>query len=300
MRAQPTTAMRLHVRRIVGLSTPEGRGRTLAYWLATLAVATECVVGGLMGGLRWQPFLGIMGHLGYPPYLMSLIGAWYLLAGLALHAVVSHLAVGDGARALVGPIVLAGSTSISWALRPSARRDLSPPRAAGTATIERGGQHRIRTIAYWTFTLMVAFEMVAGSMWDLLEIDYVRAVLTHLGYPLYLLLILGVWKLPCAVVLLVPRFPRLKEWAYAGAFFNYSGAVFSHVSAGDGANRWAWPLVFAVLTLASWALRPPERRDVLERPPGSARPAAWAVPLGLVAAFLVLSLLTLPKGPPPP
>jgi hypothetical protein len=72
------------------------------------------------------------------------------------------------------------------------------------------------------------------------------------------------------------------------------------VSAGDGANRWAWPLVFAVLTLASWALRPPERRYVLERPPRSARPAAWLVPLGLVAAFLVLSLLTLPKGPPPP
>jgi hypothetical protein len=310
-----------HVRRIVGLSTPAGRGRTLAYWLATLALATECVVGGLMGGLRLQPFLGIIGHLGYPPYFMSILGTWYVLAGLALlaprlprlkewayaglifnytGAAVSHLMVGDGAPALIGPIFFAGLTAISWALRPSARRDLSPPSAAGTATVDRGGHHRIRTIAYWTFTLIAASEMVAGSMWDLLRIEYVRAVMTHLGYPLYLLFILGAWKLPCGVTLLVPRFPRLKEWAYAGAFFNYSGAVFSHLSVGDGADKWAGPLIFAAVTLASWALRPPERRLVLERPAGSARPAAWIVSLGLAVAFLVLSLLTLPKGPPPP
>jgi putative NADH-flavin reductase len=226
-----------HVRGIVGLSTPAGRGRTIAYWLATLALATECVVGGIMGGLRLQPFLGIIGHLGYPPYFMSILGVWYVLAGLALlaprlprlkewayaglifnytGAAVSHLVVGDDARALIGPIFFAGLTSISWALRPSARRDLSPPSAAGRATVDRGGRHRIRTIAYWTFTSIVAGEMVAGSMWDLLRIEYVRAVMTHLGYPLYLLIILGIWKLPCGVTLLVPRSPRLKEWAYAG------------------------------------------------------------------------------------
>jgi putative NADH-flavin reductase len=311
-----------HVRCVVGLSAPAGRGRTTAYWLATLVLATECVVGGLMGSLRMQPFLGIIGHLGYPPDFMSILGAWYVLAGLALlaphlprlkewayaglifnytGAAASHLVMGDGARALVGPIFFAALTSISWALRPSARRDLSPPSAAGTATaVDRGGHHRIRTIAYWTFTLMIAAEMVAGSMWDLLEIEYVRAVMTHLGYPLYLLLVLGAWKLPCAVALLVPRFPRLKEWAYAGAFFNYSGAVLSHLSVGDGADRWAAPLVFAGVTLASWALRPPERRLALERPPGSARPAGWIVPLGLVVVFIVLSLLTLPRGSPPP
>jgi hypothetical protein len=63
-------------------------------------------------------------------------------------------------------------------------------------------------LVYWATTLAVAYEMVAGSMWDLLRIEYVRVTLTHLGYPLYLLLILGVWKLPCAVVLLIPRFER--------------------------------------------------------------------------------------------
>jgi hypothetical protein len=213
-------------------------------------------------------------------------------------AAVSHLVLGDGARALIGPIWFAVLTSISWALRPSARSDLSPPSVEGTATVDRG-ESRIRTIAYWTFTLIAAAEMIAGSMWDLLRIEYVRAVMTHLGYPLYLLIILGAWKLPCGVTLLVPGFPRLKEWAYAGAFFNYLGAVLSHLSVGDGADRWAAPLVFAAFTLASWALRPPERRLVLQRQAGGARPAGWVVSLGLVVALLVLSLLTLPEGPPP-
>jgi len=305
-----------HVRRIVRVSTPVGRGRAIAHWLATLLLATECIVGGVMGGLRMQPFLGIIAHLGYPPYFMSILGAWYVLAGLALlaprlpvlkewayagltfnytGAAVSHLVVGDGAGALIGPIFFAGLTTISWALRPSARRDLTPRYAARTATVDAAddgnarmgssrrddssasapGRHqRIRTIAYWTFTLIVAGEMVAGSIWDLLRIEYVRAVLTHLGYPLYLLFILGVSKLPCGVTMLVPRFPRLKEWAYAGAVFNYSGAVVSHLSVGDGVSKWAAPLIFAGVTLLSWALRPPDRRLLR----WSGQPAPRALP----------------------
>ena len=88
----------------------------------------------------------------------------------------------------------------------------------------------IRTIIYWIFTFMVAYEMVAGGIWDLLRIEYVRVVLAHLGYPMYLLTIIGVWKIPCAIVLFLPRFLRLKEWAYAGAVFNYTGAAASHFS----------------------------------------------------------------------
>jgi hypothetical protein len=156
-----------------------------------------------------------------------------------------------------------------------------------------------RTIAYWIFTLLVAFEMVAGSMWDLLRIEYVRVVLTRLGYPLYLLFILGVWKLPCAVALLVPRFGRLKEWAYAGAFFTYSGAVASHALVGDGPNKWGPPLGFAVVTLASWALRPPGRRAARTGPAAETRVVEWVVPIVILVVLLVLSLVTLPKGPPP-
>jgi len=289
-----------------------GRTRTLTYWIATVILTVECVVGGVMASLRMQPFLGILEHLGYPTYLMSILGAWYFLAGLTLvapglprlkewayagliinytGAVVSHLAVGDDAGVVIAPIVFALLALTSWALRPSPRRDLSNASEAVAPS-------RIRSVAYWAFTLIAASEMVAGSVWDLLRIDYVRSIFAHLGYPLFLLSILAAWKLPCAVVMLVPRFPRLKEWAYAGALFNYSGAAASHLSVGDGPGRWAGPLVFAAITLASWALRPPERRFELDRPT-PIRPSAWVVPAGLVLVLLVLSFLTLPKGSPP-
>jgi DoxX-like family len=213
-----------------------------------------------------------MGHLGYPASLMTILGVWYMLAGPALlvprfarlkewayaglvftytGAAASRLAVGDGAETLVAPIIFTGLTAASWALRPSARRDLAPSSAASS---------RSRTIAYWITTVIIALEMAIGGVWDILRISYVRTVMEHLGYPIFFLVILGVWKIPCAVTLLAPRFPRLKEWAYAGAIFNYTGAVASHVAVGDGASQWAAPLVFAALTLASWALRPSSRR----------------------------------------
>jgi hypothetical protein len=162
-----------------------------------------------------------------------------------------------------------------------------------------GSAYRILIVGYWLSTLIVAYEMVAGAMWDLLRIEYVRGVLTHLGYPLYLLSILGAWKLPCAVVLLVPRFLRLKEWAYAGAFFNYSGACASHVLAGDGPEKWVVPLVFAAFTMLSWGLRPAPRRLPRADPVPRTRPVAWVVPIVILIGLLVLSLATLPKGPPP-
>jgi DoxX-like protein len=157
---------------------------------------------------------------------------------------------------------------------------------------------RARTVAYWTLTLMIAWEMVDGSVWDLLRIEYVRVVLTHLGYPLYVLFILGTWKLPCAVVLLLPRFPRLKEWAYAGAFFNYSGAFASHSFVGDGFGVRMAPLALAILALGSWAFRPPQRRLPSAGPSTDIRPVEWVVPIVITVVMLVAALLTLPKKPP--
>ncbi len=81
-------------------------------------------------------------------------------------------------------------------------------------------------------------------------------------YPRYLLLILGVWKVLGAAALLAPRLPRLKEWAYAGAVFNYTGAIASHLAVGDGAAAVAYPIVQRILVAASWVLRPPARRDL--------------------------------------
>jgi len=155
-----------------------------------------------------------------------------------------------------------------------------------------------RVVGYWLFTVVVAFELAAGALWDLLHIEYVRVVLAHLGYPAYLLVILGVWRIPGALALLVPRFPRLKEWAYAGAFFDYTGAAASHFLAGDRASLWAGPLAFSVFTMASWALRPELRRTPKAAAMAEQRVAAWVVPVLTVAAMLLVGLLTLPKGAP--
>jgi hypothetical protein len=158
----------------------------------------------------------------------------------------------------------------------------------------------IRSIAYWLFTILVVFELAAGALWDLLRIEYVRVALTHLGYPLYLLVILGASRVPGALALVVPRFPRLKEWAYAGAFFEYTGAAASHLLVGDHADQWRGPLIFAGFTMLSWALRPAPRRLPGVAPPATEKPAiTWAVPILTVAAMLVVAFFTLPKGAPP-
>ena len=175
---------------------------------------------------------------------------------------------------------------------------------AGVLVSPREGEARqgrwalARLIAYWILTIIVSFELAAGALWDLLRIEYVRVVLAHLGYPLYLLIILGAWRIPGALALVAPRFPRLKEWAYAGAIFNYTGAAASHFLAGDGRNYWAGPLVLSAFALLSWALRPPSRRLPKPAPASGLSFTPWAVAGGIVVAMLVLAYFTLPKGAP--
>lgn len=155
--------------------------------------------------------------------------------------------------------------------------------------------YSIRTIIFWFFTLTLAQEMLAGSMWALLRIEFDKAQFAGLGYPLYLLSILGVWKLAGGVVILLPRLQRAKEWAYAGAFFDFSGGAVSQVIAGH-ANMWIVPSVYAAVTLLSWALRPDARRLLSASSEGNPTRNAWAVPIGIAGAMVLLALLTLPKG----
>jgi DoxX-like family len=156
-----------------------------------------------------------------------------------------------------------------------------------------------RNIAFWIFTVLLVFEMVAGSLWNLLQIEWVRVQLHYLGYPLYFAYILGVWLIGGAAVIITPGFPRLKEWAYAGSFFHFSGAVASHLLAGDGVLTWLTPLVFLIFVILSWALRPADRRLPNAGLAPEIRPLAWAVPIGILLLLLVVSYLTLPEGPPP-
>src|ERR1700755_3438513 len=120
---------------------------------------------------------------------------------------------------------------------------------------------RGRFIAYWVTTALVVFELALGGIWDVLRVPQVRELIGRLGYPLYFLLILGIWKLLGAVALVIPRFPRLKEWAYAGVLFDLTGAVASLLASGlIDAGTMTYPIVMTGIAVASWALRPPSRR----------------------------------------
>lgn len=109
---------------------------------------------------------------------------------------------------------------------------------------------RSHIIAYWVTTALVVSELALGGVWDILRVPQVRGLIERLGYPLYFLVILGIWKLLGAVALVIPRFPRLKEWAYAGVFFDLTGAVSSQLASGlIDAGTMAYPIVMTALQL---------------------------------------------------
>src|ERR1035441_6601164 len=119
---------------------------------------------------------------------------------------------------------------------------------------------RGKSIAYWTTTVLVAFSM-SGGVAQLARVPgVVDGFVRILGYPPYFVTILGFWKTAGAIAILVPRFPRLKEWAYAGIFFDLTGAAASNAAVGGSAFHILAPLVGAVLAVASWALRPESRK----------------------------------------
>ena len=118
----------------------------------------------------------------------------------------------------------------------------------------------IKTIAYWIATALTAFVFLSGGVADVLRPDFALQGMTHLGYPPYFMVILGVWKVLGGIVILSPGGGRLKEWAYAGMFFDLSGAAASHAFTGDPINKVIAPLIIILIVVASWALRPTSRR----------------------------------------
>ena len=119
-----------------------------------------------------------------------------------------------------------------------------------------------RVVVYWISTAVLALELAVGGLWDVLRVPQIREVTDRLGYPAYFLVILGVWKLLGGIAVILPRFPRLKEWAYAGVVFNLTGALASHIASRVmGAGTVAYLLVMMGVTAASWLSRPPSRRN---------------------------------------
>ncbi|WP_217651710.1 DoxX family protein [Mangrovactinospora gilvigrisea] len=120
---------------------------------------------------------------------------------------------------------------------------------------------RAAALGYWAATLFVTSELAVGGGWDIARLPMVARVTEHLGYPGYFLVLLGIWKILGAAVLLAPRLPLLKEWAYAGTVFVDSGAVVSHLVKGYQLAELGYLLPLLAATGASWALRPPARRS---------------------------------------
>src|SRR5688500_14632340 len=115
-------------------------------------------------------------------------------------------------------------------------------------------------IIYWIATIWLSFGMTFTAARQLMKMNEEIQMMTNLGYPDYILSILGVWKILGAIAVLLPKFPLLKEWAYAGFFFAMSGAVFSHLASGSGAMDYFGPLLLLDLTVTSWYFRPEDRK----------------------------------------
>ena len=124
-------------------------------------------------------------------------------------------------------------------------------------------------IIYWVATLWLALGMVSTGMVQLLRVEAEGAVappgvygIKYLGYPIYFLTIIGVWKMLGVIAVLVPKAPLLKEWAYAGFFFLMSGALFSHMAMRDPVSEFLPGLLLLTLTIVSWYFRPASRKLV--------------------------------------
>jgi DoxX-like family len=117
-----------------------------------------------------------------------------------------------------------------------------------------------RNIAYWAVTVFLSFGMLLGGSGQLYRASFNVDGIVHLGFPLYVLTIIGLWKILAVVAILIPKYLLLKEWAYAGLFFLLSGGVVSHFASGDTFLQALPVFVFMCLTIASWYLRPDDRK----------------------------------------
>ncbi len=117
-----------------------------------------------------------------------------------------------------------------------------------------------RNIIYWISTGFLSLGMTAGGIQQLLQIGGYNDIITKLGYPMYILPILGFWKILGVLCILMPKLPLIKEWAYAGFFFAMSGAAVSHLAAGESFTEAIPSLILLTATILSWYFRPSSRK----------------------------------------
>ena len=121
-------------------------------------------------------------------------------------------------------------------------------------------------IIYWVATLWLALGMASTGIVQLIKLDEEVTMMARLGYPLYFLTVIGVWKILGVIAVLLPGFPLVKEWAYAGFFFAMSSAILSHFAVGDGGKEFFGPVLLLFLTVISWYYRPLDRKFIAVNP----------------------------------
>jgi uncharacterized membrane protein YphA (DoxX/SURF4 family) len=117
-------------------------------------------------------------------------------------------------------------------------------------------------IIYWTSTILIVLGMLPGGLGQIFHAQWSLDLIRPLGYPDYILAIVGTWKVLGSVALLIPKLPWIKEWAYAGFFFAMSGAIFSHLASGESMNKIVSPASLLILILVSWYFRPADRKII--------------------------------------
>ena len=120
-----------------------------------------------------------------------------------------------------------------------------------------------KSIWFWIITAILSFCIFSGGLAQAFQVDGVVKGFKPLGYPNYFISIIGIWKVLGIIAILIPGFKLLKEWAYAGIFFEMSGAVISHIASNDVSLQIIAPIVLAVFTVLSWYLRPADRKIII-------------------------------------
>lgn len=119
-----------------------------------------------------------------------------------------------------------------------------------------------KKIIYWVATSLLAIGMLQSGVFAVLRTKQWIDLVTDLGYPVYFLTLLGVWKILGVIVILIPGFKLVKEWAYAGFFFAMTGALVSHLAMGEGGKAILGPLFQTLFVILSWYFRPANRKIV--------------------------------------
>src|ERR1700761_3320191 len=119
-----------------------------------------------------------------------------------------------------------------------------------------------KVVWYWIITAILSFCIFMGGLAQAMQVKGVVEGFKPLGYPTYFISLIGVWKVLGVIAILIPKFPLLKEWAYAGLFFTMTGAVISHIASNDITPQIIAPIVLAIFTVLSWYLRPASRKII--------------------------------------